>query len=170
MKHTGNPLDVAIAGPGYFVVQTPLGERYTRAGNFQIDAEGTLVTNEGNPVLDQGGQPITFEPEDRDIRIGEAGNIMVDGAERATLGVVEFSNPQVLERMNSTLFRSDAEPASAETSRVLHGVLEGSNVQPVMELTRMIQVSRAVASTSKFIEVNYDLQRKASNTLAQPSN
>lgn len=170
MKVTGNPLDVAIQGPGYFMVQTPLGERYTRAGNFQIDVDGTLVTPDGYPVLDDAGQPIIFAPEDQEITIGEAGNLKVNGEERGNLGVVEFDNPQMLERLNSTLFRSDIPGNPPAESRVLHGVLEGSNVQPVLELTRMIQVSRSVGSTQKLIESQYELQRKASNTWAQNAN
>lgn len=167
MKVTGNPLDVAISGPGYFTVQTPLGERFTRAGNFQIDMDGTLVTSEGHPVLDEGGQPIAFEPEDNEIIIGEAGNVMVNGEQRAILGVVEFENRQMLERVGSTMYKTDAEPLPIAESRVLHGVLEGSNVQPILELTRMINVSRSVGSTSKLIESQYELQRKASNTWAK---
>lgn len=167
MKITGNPLDVAISGDGYFVVQTQLGERYTRAGNFQIDTDGTMVTPQGYPVLNAGGQPIVFEPEDTEITIGEAGNIMVNGQERGFLDIVEFDNPQAMERVGSTMFKTDAQPQAAENSRVLHGVLEGSNVKPVLELTRMIQVSRGTASTAKLIEAQYELERKTSNTWAR---
>lgn len=167
MKITGNPLDMAISGPGYFAVQTPLGERYTRAGNFQIDLNGTLVTNEGNPVLDVGGQSIIFEPEDTDIEIGETGNLTVNGEERGQIGVFEFANPQLMERMNSTLYRADGLAQPAVESRLLHGTLEGSNVQPVMELTRMMNVSRSVGSTAKLIEAQYELQRKAASTWAR---
>lgn len=167
LKTTGNPLDVAISGPGYFKVQTPLGERYTRSGNFQLDASGVLVTSDGYPVLDDGGQPITFEPEDTAITIGESGNISVNGAERGVLGIAEFKNPQMLERLNATLYKADGQPDPATESRVLHGILEGSNVQSVLELTHMIQVSRNTASTAKMIETSYDLARKAANTWAR---
>ncbi len=167
MKATGNPMDMAISGDGYFTVDTPLGTRYTRAGNFQIDAQGMMVTNEGNAVLDDGGQPIIFGPEDNEITVGEAGNIIVDGEERGFLGIVEFDNQQMLERLNSTLYKSDSIPQPAANSRVLHGVVEGSNVQPVLELTRMIQVSRSTSGTAKLIEAQYELERKASNTWAK---
>ncbi|MDG1287092.1 MAG: flagellar basal-body rod protein FlgF [Rickettsiales bacterium] len=164
MNVTGNDLDVAVMGEGYFVVETAAGERYTRAGNFQMDAEGTLVTADGFPVVDDAGQRIQFEAEDRDIRIGENGALFVDGQERATLGLVEFPNRQDLKRMNSTLFESDVPPALAQKSRVLHGTLEKSNVQPVTELVRLTELSRSTGSTAKFIEVMYDLQRKSSQT------
>ena len=170
MKLTGNALDVAISGKGYFTIETPLGNRYTRAGNFQLDANGTLTTTDGLPVLDADGQRIIFEEEDRDISIGEAGNIVVDGEERGSLGVVQFDNEQLLERLNSTLFKSDVPGIPAvENFRVMHGMLEQSNVDSVTQLTRMIKTSRSVASTAKFIETMYDLQRKASNTYAKQS-
>lgn len=167
MKTTGNPLDMAISGPGYFMVQTPLGERYTRAGSFQIDVNGTMVTPDGYPVLDVGGQAILFEPEDTDIKIGETGNLVVNGEERGQIGMFEFANPQVLERVGDTMFRTDAVAQAPVESRMLHGVLEGSNVQPVMELTRMMSVSRSVGSTAKLIEAQYELTRKASNAWAK---
>lgn len=166
LKVTSNPLDVAISGPGYFAVQTPLGERYTRAGNFQLDTDGMLVTPEGYQVLDNGGQPIQFEAQDREIAIGEAGDIIVDGQPRTTLGVYEFSNPQLMERSGSTLYKAEgAQPATA--SRVMHGTLEGSNISPVMELTHMIQVQRSVGSTAKLIDAQYELTRKTSDTWAK---
>lgn len=167
MKTTGNDLDVAVAGDGYFTVETPLGTRYTKAGSFQIDGAGVLVTPEGYPVLDNSGQRITLPEDTTEVVIGEAGNIKVNGDEFAQLGIAEFSNQQLMERLDGKLFKTDLPPIPAEHSRVLQGVLEGSNIQPVMELTHMIDVSRSTSNTAKFIEVMYDLQRKASNTWAQ---
>ena len=164
---TGNPLDMAIQGKGYFSVETPLGTRYTRAGNFQIDREGTLITSDGYPVLDDAGQHIQFEENDTDIVVGEAGNISVKGVERGTVGVVEFENEQQLERAGNTLFRADATPVAAEKFAVQQGTLEGSNVQAVSELTGVIELSRQASATSKFIENMYDLERKASTTLTK---
>lgn len=168
-KTTENPLDLAIAGDGYFAVETPLGTRYTRTGNFQIDNTGALVDQSGNPVLDNAGQRIIFEENDRNVLIGEAGNIKVDGAERAVLGVYKFDNPKLLERTNSTLFKAEVTPTIAEKARVNQGVLESSNVQAVREMTHMIDVSRAVNGTAKLIETYYDLQRRTGTTLAQQS-
>jgi flagellar basal-body rod protein FlgF len=164
---TGNQLDVAIQGNGYFAVETPLGTRYTRAGNFQVDATGVMVTAEGYPVLDNSGQHIQFPEDTTSVEVGEAGNMKVNGEDFATLGIMQFDNEQLLERLSGGLFKSEVEPHTAEGVRVLQGSLEGSNVQPVMELTHMIKVSRAVTETAKFIEVMYDLQRKTANTWAQ---
>lgn len=168
LKTTGNPLDMAISGPGYFVVQTPGGERYTRAGNFQMDVNGQLVTPEGYPVLDDGGQPIQFEPQDREISIGETGNIIVDGEQRQTLGVMEFANPQLMERVGSSMYSATGGTQATE-SRVIHGAVETSNIKPVMELTHMIEVNRSTGSTAKLIDAQYELTRKTADTWAKRS-
>lgn len=167
IKATGNPLDLAIASDGFFAVETPLGVRYTKAGNFQIDGSGTLVTASGNPVLNDGGQHITFTQEARDIKVGSIGNISVDGQEFATLGIYKFANPQLLERLDGAMFKSEVAPESATDAKVMQGALSGANVKPVIELTHMIDVSRSVANTAKMIETMYDLQRKSANTWAQ---
>lgn len=169
IKQTGNPLDVAIQGKGYFQIETPLGTRYTRAGNFQIDGEGTLVTADGSPVLDGTGQRIVFEPNDRDVEINSTGAITVKGDERGQIGIVQFDNEQLLDRVTDTYYKSDADPLPAENAQVLQGVLEGSNVQAVTELTSMLKLARSVSSTAKFIETAYDLQRRASTTLTKQS-
>ncbi len=167
MKTTGNPLDVAINGDGYFMVQTPLGTRYTRSGNFQLDGAGQLITADGNPVLDSSNQPIFFPEDTQKVEIGQLGNIKVNGVDFTSLGTVKFDNEQLLRHAGGTLYMSEITPLPADDVSVVQGVLEGSNVTPVTELTHMIEVSRSVASTAKYIEVVYDLQRKASNTYAQ---
>jgi flagellar basal-body rod protein FlgF len=168
---TGRPFDVAINGDGYFMVETPLGTRYTRAGNFHMDGEGQLVTAEGYAVLDVGSQPIIFPPETKDVVIGTAGNISVNGENFNELGIALFENAQVLRPSSGSLFTADVEPelGDEDTVRVAQGSLENSNVQPVLEMTHMIQVSRDVANTAKFMEVVNDLQRKTANTWATQS-
>jgi flagellar basal-body rod protein FlgF len=180
MKVTGNPLDLAISGKGYFVVETAQGQAYTRNGAFAVDPNGTLVTSEGYPVLDEAGGRIEFQEEDNEIEVRENGQLMVDGEERGILGMVEFKNPQALERRGSNLFFSKEVPEQAdpttvdtlageESSRMLQGVLQQSNVQPVVEMIRLTELSRAAGSTAKYIEVMYDLQRKTSNAWTKQS-
>lgn len=169
IRTTGNALDVAIQGDGYFSVQTPQGTRYTRAGNFQLDGDGTLVTAEGYPVLDTANQSIQFEDTDIDIRIMQTGALVVNGEERSTLNVARFAKDQELERVGSTLYRSATPPQAADEAIVLHGVVEDSNVQPVLELVKLTQLSRSTGNTAKFIEAMYDLERKTSNTWMQQS-
>lgn len=167
LRVTDNTLDVAIKGDGYFVLQTPLGERYTRSGNFQINDTGTLVSIEGYPVLDQSNQPINLEDTIGELVIGGDGSITVGGDIVTSLGVVEFENQQLMERHGARLFSSEAEPIPSETSEVIQGALESSNVQAISQLTHMMSLSRATSSTAKYIEVMYDLQRRNTTTWTQ---
>lgn len=164
---TGNDLDLAIKGNGYFQVQTPAGIRYTRAGKFERDNNGQIVTQEGYPVLDTANKPIVLPDNATTIIVGSAGNIKVNGDDIGFFGVVEFPNPQLLTRIDGKLFKSEIPATPAMEFTVAQGTLEGANIKPVMELTNMISISRAVADTAKFVEVMYDLQRKTSNTWAQ---
>jgi flagellar basal-body rod protein FlgF len=169
MRSTGNELDVAIQSDGYFTVETPLGERYTRAGNFKLDGGGTLTTPDGYPVLDVSGQHIVFPENTTSVQIGGIGNIKVNGEDFATIGVVQFANPQLLERLDGKLFKSEIGGQPAENIKMAQGVLESANLQPVRELTHMITLTHTVADTEKFIETVYDLERKASNAWSQQS-
>lgn len=167
LQITGNALDAAIEGAGYFVVQTPLGPRYTRNGNFKINGDGNLVTSEGYTVLDDSGQAITFDSIDRVIQIRDDGTINVDNTDRSILKIVQFDNPQLMHRQGNSLYSSEAKPKPAQDFRVLGGVLERSNVEPFTELTHMMYVSRSIQSVSQLITNIYTLERKASDTLAK---
>lgn len=168
-RQTGNPLDVAIQGDGYFMIDTPLGVRYTRAGNFTLDNNGVLVNQDGYPVMDATGQHVEFPPDANDITIGTAGNISVNGQDFGTIGIALFDNQQLLTPSSGGLLKSDVPPhvGDADEIRVSQGVLENSNVQPVLEMTHMIDVSRKVSDTAKYIETLYDLQRKTTNAWTQ---
>ncbi len=170
MKTTGNPLDAAILGPGYFTIQTPLGDRYTKAGNFQLDPNGTLVTSTGNPVLDNSGQPITFDPTDTNIVIGSIGNISVNGSERATLGIVTFDNQQAMEPVGDGIYRSDAAPIPNPEDgsiTVSQGTLEGSNADPIKQLTHLVELQRTVSLTNNMINALYTMDQETSKVFAQ---
>jgi flagellar basal-body rod protein FlgF len=167
MQITGGALDAAIEGAAYFVVQTPLGPRYTRNGNFKINAEGNLVTSDGYLVMDDTSQPITFDTIDRNIQIRDDGTISVDQTDRARLKIVQFDNPQLMHHVGNTLYSSDAQPKPADNYQVLSGVLERSNVQPFTELTHMMYLSRSIVGTINYISAMYTLERKASDTLAK---
>lgn len=172
MKVTGNPFDLAINGPGYFIVETPLGERYTKAGNFTVGPEGVLMTPTGNPVLDNGGETIIMENTDRNITVGENGIVSAKNPfggieERGQVGLVEFEDEQAMDRLDSQLYKTDQQPLEPINSRILQGTLESANVSAVTELVRMTELSRATSGTAKFIEVMYDLQRKTTNVYAK---
>ncbi|WP_092423917.1 flagellar basal-body rod protein FlgF [Devosia crocina] len=159
MVQTDAPLDVAIAGEGFFVVQTAGGERWTRAGAFQLNNEGTLVDLSGNPVLGEGG-PIQFGPEETDIRISADGAISSNEGAKGRLRVVEFAEPQALVREGNNLF-SGGTPAPATNSRVLQGFTERSNVSGVAEMAEMIRVTRAYESIASLGQKQDDMRRDA---------
>jgi len=167
MKTTSNNFDLAISGNGYFQIQTPLGVRYTRAGNFQINAEGTLVNVEGNAVLGADGGEIAIPDNAKSVIINGAGQVTVDGEDVGQVGVMEFADEQGMKRLGNSLYSSEETPLPSETARVVQGALETSNVSPVSEMVRVMNLGRATSSTAKFIEVMYDLQRKTASTYAK---
>lgn len=161
-RTTENPLDLAISGNAYFQVQTPLGIRYTKAGNFQINEAGNIVTAEGHAVLGAGGGEITLPANTTTIVINGAGEVSADGEIAGQIGMMEFANEQAMKRAGSTLFTAEETPQPSITARMVQGAIESSNVSGVTELTRIIELQRSVTSSARFIETMYDLQRRAS--------
>lgn len=173
LEETKNPLDVAIDGNAFLVVQTAGGERYTRDGGLQINSTGQLVTKSGNPVLGTSG-PIVFQPSDKDITIAQDGNITVlEGVNRidsvrGKLRMVSFAQAQRLLKDGSNLY-SAGEGATATptiTSKVNQGFIEKSNVNSVMEMSRMIEVTRAYTQISAMLQQQTDMRKSAIEKLA----
>ena len=153
LQTTGNKLDVALDGDGFFVVETPKGERYTRAGRFSIGANGRLVDQEGNAVLDSQKQPISFSAQDTQIEITKSGTIQSENGEIARLQVVRFEKPQNLMAEGNRLFDANNEaPVPVERAKVVQGALEGSNISPILEMTRLTAEMREFQYASMFTE------------------
>ncbi len=165
LTQTGNPLDVAINGKGWLVVQTDDGERYTRAGNLKIDTDGRLVTTDGNPVLGTGGE-IRLSAEETEVSI-ESDGTLTAGNTTDRIRMVTFDDERVLRKEGGTLFSSPEGPAPATEARLMQGFVEKSNVQAVTELTRMIETSRAYISTSQMLKNTSDLRQKAIEQLGR---
>lgn len=142
LTQTGGMFDVAIEGDGYFQVETPFGERLTRHGGFMVDAEGQLITSKGHRVLGDGGSPIAIPPEATSITIAQDGSIAADGAPIGRLGLVA-ADPTTLAREGSNLLRADAETQPVEFPKLRQGFIEESNVNAVLEVSRLIEVQRA---------------------------
>jgi flagellar basal-body rod protein FlgF len=169
LKQTGNDLNAAIQGPGYFGIQTPEGVMYTRNGDFQLNANGELSTGNGYLVADDGGGTLTVPRDASRIFISEDGALSTDEGEVGRLMVVEFENVQQLEAMGNGLYKTEAPTIEAENSRVKQGMLEGSNVNPVLEMTRMIDVLRSYQSTQNMLNGEHDRQRTMIRQLSNPS-
>lgn len=171
IETTGNPLDIAIQGDGFLVVNTPDGERYTRNGRLQLDNTGQLVNQMGEPVLADGGAPIVFAPEDTEITISRDGTVSTNNGELGKLQVVTFDNLQKLERTAGAQFVSDEDnpPKAVDAPSILQGAVEGSNVEPIREMANMIEVHRAYDSVKNFIEREDERQRAMIRDLASVS-
>ena len=173
-EYTKNPLDVAIDGAGFLVVQTPAGERYTRDGGLKINNQGQLVNSSGYPVLGGSG-PIVLQPTDKEITIASDGNITVlEGTNRVDsvrgkLRVVRFADAQKLVKEGSNLYAAgvDALPQPDTASKVSQGFIEKSNVNSVLEMSRMIEVTRAYASISTMLQQQSDMRKTAIDKLAE---
>ncbi|MHB2168814.1 flagellar basal-body rod protein FlgF [Alsobacter sp. R-9] len=168
LLRTENPLDVAITGKLLLAVQTPQGERYTRNGQLQINDRGELVTSDGYRVLGDGG-PITFTSSETGLTIGRDGTVSTSEGQKGKLKLMMVANPGQLENAGFNLYTS-ATPlrvATAEEARVESGTIEQSNVKPVLEMSRLIEVNRAYQSISQLIQRNDELARTALERLAQ---
>ena len=156
---TGNPLDIALEGEGFLTVETPAGERWTRAGALQVNAEGVLVDFEGHPVLGDGGE-IRFDANETTISIDATGAISTNAGAKGRLRIVEFAEPQQLAREGDNLFVGGT-PTAAVATRVVQGAIEKSNVSGVTEMTEMIRVQRAYQSVAAMMERQDDIRRSA---------
>jgi flagellar basal-body rod protein FlgF len=171
-EQTKNPLDVAIDGSAFLVVQTPAGERYTRDGGMQLNNVGQLVTVAGNPVLGTGG-PIVFQPTDHDINVTPDGTItVVEGngrtdSIRGKLRLVSFPDAQKLLKEGLNLYTAGEGSAQPDIkSTVRQGFVEKSNVNAVAEMSRMIEVSRAYTQIATLLQQQSDLHKTAIQQLA----
>ncbi|PLX37238.1 MAG: flagellar basal-body rod protein FlgF [Hyphomicrobiales bacterium] len=162
---TGNPLDVALNGDGWFAIETPQGERYTRNGSLGINANGELVDQAGKRVLGEGG-PITFTSSDSDIAIAADGTVSTNNGVRGRIRIVEFADNDVLEAAGDNLFKGD-NPQAATAARVVQGSLEKSNVSGVVEITRLIDITRAYESIAKMQKETDDLRQQAISDLGR---
>lgn len=169
MNKTGASLDMAIEGEGFFQIQSPTGPRFTRDGRFTTDPTGRLVTQNGLPVLDESGGEILIDPEKGQVEIGADGT-MSQGDERVgKVGMYAFANQGALEKAGDNTFRnsSNLQPEPAATAKLRQGYLETSNVKAILEITRMVEVSRAYESTAKMIDAEADLSRRAVERLGR---
>jgi len=158
---TGNPLDIAISGEGFFKVQTPQGDRYTRNGTFTIDKDKYLVTQDGHRVLGESG-PVILEGQR--ISINNEGDIDVDGSQVGKLKIVTFATPEKLKKEGASFLSytgNTADERSPDRVSVQQGALEQSNVSVVTEMKNMIEATRNYESVQKIIQTYDEMDGKA---------
>lgn len=152
LQKTDGTFDLAIEGEGFFMVQTPQGQRLTRAGAFTPGPDGTLQTVEGYPVLDAGGAPILVPLDLGQIAVAGDGTVSAGGVPLGQIGLVLPADPLGLVREDGVRFAAPGGTVPAETARMLQGYVEASNVNPVAEIARMIEVQRAYELGQSFLE------------------
>jgi flagellar basal-body rod protein FlgF len=150
LEQTAGRLDAAIQGDGFFVVDTPDGRRFTRDGGFQLSGDGTLVNSEGHPVLGSGG-PIVVDTEAGPVTLDARGKIWVDGGEVDTLQIVRFPDGQPPAKVGGNLFDGTGD-TPVEEPRLVQGAIERSNVSPVLEMSRMIEIARGYEAYQKLVQ------------------
>ncbi len=163
---TGGTFDFAIQGDGFFLIETPDGERLTRAGTFTPSAEGELVTPDGFRLLDAGGAPVFVPPDAAGVSLSQDGTLSAGGTPIALIGLWLPTDPLTLRHQTGTLFASDGvEPAVGAT--LMQGMVEDSNVEPVSEIARMIEVQRAYELGQGFLEREDERMRGVISTLGR---
>jgi flagellar basal-body rod protein FlgF len=165
ISHTGNPFDVAVTGDGYFTVNTPRGPRLTRDGRFGLLPSVTIADTAGNAVLDSNGQPIQLAPTDTNISIAGDGTVSSQNGQIGKIGVVRPTNPMLLSAEGNTLFLSGSTTTPVASPALEQGAIEESNVQPVLEMTRMMDGQRQFEFLAQFVQAESDRQQNSIDKL-----
>jgi flagellar basal-body rod protein FlgF len=170
LSQTHNPLDMAIEGDGYFSVSTPQGVRYTRDGGFALNTDRQIVDKSGNILLNENGDAIVVPPDATQISISSDGTIVSELGDIGRVKLVSFPNPQMLTKLGNNLYAADGQAEQPVARRhVVQGVLEGSNVNPVIEMNKMVQLLRMFQAAQNMLQTDHDRITKAIQTLTSVS-
>ncbi|MEK9596123.1 MAG: flagellar basal-body rod protein FlgF [Rhodospirillaceae bacterium] len=165
---TGNPFDLAITGDGYFSIDNGTETVFTRNGAFMVDKDGKLSTKNGDTVLDDRNNPILVPPGSNSLQIAEDGTIASDGEILGKLQIVSFDSEMLMKSIGDGLLKTDQEPQLAEAARITQGALEGSNVQSMMEMTKLIEIHRSYERMANFIKNEDERQRDLIRRIGRP--
>ncbi|MBB4287038.1 flagellar basal-body rod protein FlgF [Roseospira goensis] len=170
MEATGNPLDLALNGEGYFEVETDFGRFYTRNGRLMLDQDGMIVTSSGHPVMSTDDTPFFIAPNETTVTVARDGTVSTENGAIGQLRVVSFEDEQALLRVQAGMYDAGEQEAQ-DVARVTveQGMLEGSNVEPTAQITHMIQVHRAYESVQRMIEAESERQKQAIKTFTGSS-
>lgn len=169
---TGNPLDVAVSGDAWLSIETPAGPAYTRDGRMRMLPTGELQTLTGRPVLDDGGAALTVNPRGGPVEIGRNGVIQQSGRQVGRIGLFTIDKAAALKRFDDAAVIPDraADPVTDfNIAGVVQGYIERANVNPVLEMSNLINVSRAFDAISTAMSDTEDTLRRSIDTLGAPS-
>jgi flagellar basal-body rod protein FlgF len=161
VEKTGNALDLALQGDGFFTVNTQRGPRYTRSGRFSISQTGQIVDMAGNTLLGTDGRPITITPDDTNLVVTSDGGISGDAGPIGKLRVVRFDDQQSMQAEGSSLFNTSQPPRAVAQPDVMQGAVEGANVQPITQLTQMMSEMREFQFASQFVDAEAKREQSA---------
>ena len=167
VSHTGNPLDLALTGTGYFTVGTAQGPRLTRAGRFGLMPDGTIADGSGNALLNTNGQPIQLSPTDTQISIAGDGTLSTENGPVGKIGVVQPDDPMQLHAVGGHRLASDSATTPVAAPGLVQGSVEDSNVQPMLEMVRMMNDLREFQYVTQMVEAENQRQQSAIDKLTQ---
>ena len=165
-KNTGNTFDLAIKGDGFFCIETPAGEKYTRKGEFTLNEDGALATTEGDLVMSENDTPLFFAPGETEITISESGDVMTENGFIGRLKIARFADNQKLLKSAGVLFdnvEGNAVMFGSENIRIAQGMVEASNVNAIAEMTNLVKIQRSYDYVQQMIDEEHD---RLSNTIS----
>ncbi len=168
ISQTSNPLDVAIAGPGYFTVAAPSGPRLTRAGHFGLAPDGTIVDGSGNALLDTNGQPLQVGTADAHIAVATDGTLSTENGQIGKIGIVQPQDPLRLTAEGNHLFNTTSPTDQVSGTRLVQGAIEQSNVEPVTEMTRLLTMQRQFQAAADLAQEEFTRQQSAIDQIKPP--
>jgi flagellar basal-body rod protein FlgF len=167
LVQTNNELDLALHGEGYMVVGLPQGEQYARTGMFHLDANRQVVTSDGYPLLQENGRPLNIPLGVQKVLVSGDGVVTTEQGEVGRIRLVRFASEQAMRNAGNGLYATDQAPLPATETKITQGALEGSNIQPVIEVTRMIQMSRDYQAVQGLLEAENSRQKDAFARIAK---
>jgi flagellar basal-body rod protein FlgF len=170
LTKTDNSLDFALHGDGYFEIETEAGLRYTRNGHFRLDEGGMLTNSSGYAVMDSRGQPIIFAPNETSVNVSPDGTVQTENGVVGKIKVVRFGNEQELRNAGDGLYDTTESPEVMPRPEIVQGMVEDSNIQPVVEMTKMMTVLREYEHNQQIIQAEFDRHSRAIQVLASVQN
>ncbi|MAS87979.1 MAG: flagellar basal-body rod protein FlgF [Micavibrio sp.] len=169
IQMTGNDFDLALQGDALFRVTTPQGDRYTRAGSFQLNEIGEIVTHDGFPLTTATNAPIRVPIDTTSVKITKDGAVYADGDQVGQIALFDFDSYEDLLQTGENLYSSEKAPTASTTTNVIQGGLESSNVSPILEMTQLISLSRTHESAQNMIKLEHERIRGAIKILGNAS-
>jgi flagellar basal-body rod protein FlgF len=169
LEPTNNPLDLGLSGKGFFVVKGPSGPLYTRNGNFRMAPDGTLVTSDGYPLLEQGGQALKATDPARPVQVSMDGSVHQNGQALGQVHLVDFKDPSMLFKQGNNYYQngSSEAPVDATEAQIYQGKVEASNVSAAHGAVRLVNVTRQFEMMQKAISIANDMGREAIEQVAK---